>query len=163
MAKEIQAEYLKALTKCFSQTTEKQLLSASLILTADVLSNIWIFKDDKVLHEQDLLKFLTTKAEVSQHERGYEFIFNWIAENENRFSDFAEGIIYGRIEDGKVIANVKPLEQTLTDNGFNYRSMLKWLGNNEKIIKAGNGENTQTQRLGQLKIPHRCVVFKVPD
>lgn len=159
MAKEIQAEYLKALTECFSQTTEKQLLSASLILTADVLSNIWIFKDDKVIHEQDLLKFLTTKAEVSQHERGYEFILDWITQNGNRFSEDGTGEIYGKIQWGIAYIIPSVLEKALADNNYNYRSMIAWLKKNNKI---DCDYNRLTKKTRIQKYPQNCIALFLP-
>lgn len=68
-------KYAKDLQKCIfelvvnGETTEKQALAASIILTADQLIDEWIFKDGQKLKLTDIEPFLSTKKDVSANER----------------------------------------------------------------------------------------------
>ena len=82
-------------------TTEKQAMAAALVLTADNLATEWIFKDGRALTAGEIGEFLRTKASVSAHERGYQYLCETISQNANKFlgGDAPVSDVWGRLED----------------------------------------------------------------
>jgi uncharacterized protein (DUF927 family) len=154
-AKMLQKEIYKDIIK--KDTTEKQTMAASLILTADTLIDLWIFEDGQEMHYKDLTEFLSTKSEVSANERAYNFVFEWIAQNSNKF---AENNIeeWGKKEDDTVCIIRNIFDKALSENGFNPTSFLHWLRRKDYIETPQKGF-TKSKRIGG--IPCHCVVLKI--
>lgn len=153
----------KAIYKNLSagDTTEKQALSASLILAADALTGMLIFKDGKCLSEKDVAPFLSTKAEVSQNGRAYAWLCEWVAQYRNKFdaSDHAQQDCWGKFEeDGNVCIIRNVFDRACNENGYNAKSFLVWLRGNSFIETAGKGF-TKSKRIGG--VPCNCVVLSL--
>ena len=73
LMREKQKEYVRELQK--SESTDKQSMAASLILTADFLAERFLFEDGRNLSIEDITPFLTTKTDVSQSLRGYDTLW----------------------------------------------------------------------------------------
>ena len=59
--------------------------SIACILLADQLAGECLFPGEKAVDLLEGVGFLKMEAEVSQAERAYQFILDWIAANENLF------------------------------------------------------------------------------
>lgn len=154
-AKELQKKAYKEIVK--GDTTEKQAISASLILAADAIAGMTIFKDKNYMNYSDITKYLSSLAEVSASERAYSFLFEWIAQNSNKFeeNDFE---MWGRNE-GRTVCIIRNIfDKALSENGFNPTSFLHWLRRNNHIDTPEKGF-TKSKRIGG--IPCHCVVLKV--
>ena len=68
-----------------AQSTGKQVQSLACILLADQLAGECLFPGEKAVDLLEGVGFLKMEAEVSQAERAYQFIIDWIAANENLF------------------------------------------------------------------------------
>lgn len=159
--KDLQKTLYKQLSA--GDTTEKQALSASLILAADEMTTSLFFKDGRYLRPADIAPFLSTKSEVSQNGRAYEWICEWVAQYRNRFSELEEGLNidrWGRF-DGEYVCIIRNIfDKACQENGFNAKSFLTWLKSNGLIDTAGKGF-TKSKRVGGM--PCNCVVLKIRD
>ena len=129
-AKQIQRDYYKMLNK---QSTEKQALAASIVLTADLLIDTYIFKDGRQISFEEMWQFLSDKDAVSQEKRAYEWIWDWVVQNKANF--FSEGNVhvmncFGRIEKDAVSIIRSVFNDACMDRGYNPGSFAVWLRDN---------------------------------
>lgn len=61
-------------------------MAASLILTADALTDMLIFEDGNGLSMNEVADFLATHDDVSADKRAYDWLLDWIAQNGRKFS-----------------------------------------------------------------------------
>ena len=102
-------------------TTEKQAMAAALVLTADNLATEWIFKDGRALTAGEISEFLRTKASVSAHERGYQYLCETISQNANKFlgGDAPVSDVWGRLEDDDTAIVIrKVFDSICADGGY---------------------------------------------
>ena len=163
-ALEKQKEFYKVLIK--GESTEKQAMAASVILTADYLINEWIFKDNQVLHISDIVPFLTTKNQVSANERAYEFIFDFIAINKNKFqsNSYGEyaGEIWGCIEFDYVYIVKSQFDKLMQNEGYNSTAFLSW-AKSRNIIQCKKGRNTMIKRIDGNGCNCVCIKIRTDD
>ncbi|MBO5060263.1 MAG: DUF927 domain-containing protein [Clostridia bacterium] len=153
-------EYLKLLQQ--SESTDKQSMSAALILTADFYATKLIFKDGNNLDIEDIRPFLSTKTDVSQNMRAYEYIMDVVAMNENRFvsdiSSAKEGSeIWGKIDNDYIYFNATKFNAVLRDGGYNSASFLSWLKANN-LIDVDKKQISKNKKIGKLAV--RCIWLK---
>ncbi|WP_130861451.1 DUF927 domain-containing protein [Bacilliculturomica massiliensis] len=157
--KDIQKAIYKNLSA--GDTTEKQSLSASLILAADTMTTLLIFKDDRYLSEKDIAPFLSTKAEVSQNGRAYAWLCEWVAQYRNKF-DTTSAVaqdFWGRFEDEDTVCIIRNIfDKACGENGFNPKSFLTWLRSNNLIEIPVKGF-TKTKKVNG--VPCNCVVLRL--
>lgn len=158
MARELQKMYYKDITE--TDTTEKQALAASLILTADTLAELWIFNDNKALTYTEIQPYLSTKDEVSNNKRGLDFLYEWLAQNKKKFDESEDNYTdcWGRITDENACIIRSVFDKHVTENGFNSISLLSWLKSTGKIIYSGKG---YTKNVRINKISCACVCLKL--
>lgn len=159
LARDTQKNFFEKLSG--KDITEKQVLAASLILTADALMDLLIFKDGNGLTVDEMTGFLSTHSEVSSDVRALDWLMDWIAQNSKKFSgkdDTPE--TWGRVEGNKVLIIRDIFNKACSDNGYNATSFLSYLKRSEKIETEGRG---YTKRLRMNGIKCQCVVLKVDD
>ena len=156
-ARQLYSEYFGQLTK--GDTTEKQAMAAALLVTADHLATEWIFQDDSNLTVQEIKQFLATKSQVSANERGYEFLCDWIAQNEQRFSPEQQGERYGEIVGGTAYIIRSVFDRALDEGGYSGTALLSWLKSKSLIRTQGN-RNTYRRRIGSTS--PRCIALIMP-
>ncbi len=149
----------------FSDVTDKQAMAASLILTADELTEEVIFQDGKRLTVSDIKPFLVTKADIDLNRRCYDFLNDFVVANYAKFNaqnnDNYTGEIYGDARSDYVYIIKSKFDQILTDNGYNARAFLSWAAKKDYIKKDGN-HNTVKHMIASFGAP-RCVALKRSD
>ena len=144
-------------------TTEKQAMAAALVLTADNLATEWIFEDERALTASEIGEFLRTKASVSAHERGYQYLCETISQNANKFlgGDAPVSDVWGRLEDDDTAIVIrKVFDSICADGGYNAQALLSWLAQNN-YLQTSKPHLTKTVRINN--IPTRCVVLRLPQ
>lgn len=144
-------------------TTEKQAMAAALVLTADNLATEWIFKDGRALTAGEISEFLRTKASVSAHEHGYQYLCETISQNANKFlgGDTPVSDVWGRLEDDDTAIVIrKVFDSICADGGYNAQALLSWLAQNN-YLQTSKPHLTKTVRINN--IPTRCVVLRLPQ
>jgi len=155
----VQKEYSSKLST--NKATEKQALSASIILAADEFITKWIIQDGRQLTVDEIQDFLSTSADVSTEEKGFDYLVDTIAINSNKFmgaSQYDE--VWGVRQDDYMCVIKAKFDKILFDGGFNPASVLGWMVRNEKAQQY-QGRNTKQTRIGR-NTP-RCVWVYMPD
>lgn len=159
-AKELQKEYYAKLTE--QDSTEKQALSASLLLAADALATELLFQDDLALTVEDLAPMLVTRAEADVNARCYEWLTGFIAVNSNRFDESADnkGEVWGRIEGDTCYFVATKFEQIMREYGYSSSSFLSWCSRVGKIRRQDNKHFKSLLRI--RKTPTRVLQLLLP-
>lgn len=144
-------------------TTEKQAMACSVVLTADKLITDLFFDGENGLCAEDIAPFLSTKDEVSQNERAYEFLLDFVNINANRFSvnSFGEyaGEVWGKDDENEVYIIKSKFDQIMGDNGFNATAFLSWAKRRD-MIRCSDSRNTIAARVRGKAA--RCICLKKP-
>ena len=151
-----------------TDTTEKQAHSAALITLADELATKWIFRDDQAITVDELSALLRSKASVSVMRRGYEYVCDWVSQNQNRFNGKAEsGEIYGRFPSemdyenaGYVYIIRSAFSKACADAGLNAKALLSHL-KASGLIKTRGRNMTMAKKVNGITT--ECVTLKLPS
>ena len=159
-AKELQKEYYAKLTE--QDSTEKQALSASLLLAADTIATELLFQDGLALTVEDLAPMLVTRAEADVNARCYEWLTGFIAVNSNRFDESADnkGEVWGRIEGDTCYFVATKFEQIMREYGYSSSSFLSWCSRVGKIKRQDNKHFKSLLRI--RKTPTRVLQLLLP-
>lgn len=149
--------------------TDKQALSASILLAADHAAEAIIFQDGVRLTEEDILPYLKTNRDVDSGRRAHEYLLDWIAENRQGFifngdSDSVRGrALLGCIETDKdghadtIWIIGKSFSQAMFDGGFSPDSYLSWAAGQGLVQSDGRGQKKLTKRMPGCGVVARCV------
>lgn len=108
-----------------AQSTGKQVQSLACILLADQLAGECLFPGEKAVDLLEGVGFLKRETEVSQAERAYQFIIDWIAANENLFNPMYGNRILGKVAEDSCLFNQTELSAVLEESGFNFDAVKK--------------------------------------
>ena len=140
--------------------TDKQAMSASLILTADKLIEALFFNDGICLTVDDIKPFLVTKNDVDQNKRCYEFLNDYVVANYNRFNEAKTGgyigDVFGDARSDRTYFIKSKFDVILTENGYSPRAFLSWASKNGLLASSG-GRNTITHRIPGIEKTCNCV------
>jgi len=167
--KKIEQEQQTIFDKLSEIGTDKQALSASILLAADHAAEKIIFKDGLRLTEKDILPYLRTNHDVDSGRRAHEYLLEWIAENHSGFilnGDYTTvnaRAVLGCIETDDKTGNAKSawvigksFNKALTDGGFSPDSYLSW-AQGEGLIQTDKGQKKITKRIPGAGVTARCV------
>ncbi len=164
--KKLQQEIQKYITS--DDKTEKQLLSLSIVLTADRIATDMLFKDGIYIDATEAKRVLADVSDVSPNERCYEYIVDSVAMNDQRFDFDTKCEKWGEIEynhdcECKVaMFYPKALDALCKDGGFSRKAFTSW-GLKKKIIIGQGGLDTRVQKISGTKKTRRMVFVKILD
>lgn len=162
---------VRAMQDGFSQqlegkTTDKQRLSASIILAADAWAEAVLFHDGRALTADEIVPYLQSTASADVNRRAYDWLMDTISANPSRFSDQDNnGEYWGTIEDDHAYIIKSIFDRIMQDEGYNSVGFLKW-AKSQRLLKTEGGKQermTKNKRLPGGKIPARCVCIRMPD
>lgn len=136
---------------CAGDSTEKQAMAAAAILTADFAATAWYFKDGRELTVNEIREFLASKEAVSAGARAYDFLCNWVDENQNHFyhGDFAPTVtVFGEYDDEFAYINPKAFRDALEEEGYSYKAVQSYLRSNDLLETRNKTEYTKSRRIG---------------
>lgn len=155
-----QKHYMKQLQQ--SESTDKQSMAASIILTADFFAERFIFHDGYALTIDDIKPFLATKTDVSQSKRAYEYIMDVVTMNANHFiptqNENAE--IWGAIDTEYAYVISSKFKSLMIEAGFNPVAVLSWLKTNN-LIEFEHDRKDKVKKIN--KISRRCIWLKLDN
>ena len=155
------------LIKCDIQ--DKQVMSAALLIVADIIATKAIFKDDRALTIDDIKPYLASRSETDVNLRCYQWLIEFCAANPRRFDsvDSANGEVWGKYEDGYVYINKSIFDEQLKQKGFSSGAFLDWAKRKEilkhKYYGPGNKNNKLTLQVRVNGKPVQHVVLKLPE
>lgn len=165
--KSIQDKFYAELTA--ADIHDKQVLSASILLAADKLATIGLFKDDRALTVDDLKPYLVTRTETDANLRCYQWLVGFCAANPRRFDsqDSSIGEVWGQYKDGYVCINKSIFEDMLKNKGYSHAAFVDW-ARRKDLLKCqyygkGNKNNRPTWPIAVngKNIPHYWI--RLPD
>lgn len=161
LATDMQKQYYDALS---GLATDKQILSASLLLAADAMAEMLIFDDGKLLTPDDIKPYLVTPEQADTNVRAYDWLCDFIACNPARFTpnsygDYS-GECWGKIDEkqGKAYIIKNKFNEIMTDAGFNPASFLSW-ADRKGLIEKHAGKRSKVTYLNGSR--PRCVVLDI--
>ena len=121
----IKTEYKQIFTEIVEETdtTEKQAMSMALILLADRYACEAVFACSKPLSLDEVKEYLVSAKTIDMPERAYEWVVNWIAENNIRFSDNLDenrGAVWGKIDNDIAVINKNVLTDAMNKQGYDF-------------------------------------------
>lgn len=163
LARKTQADFFEKLSG--GDITEKQIVAASLILTADALADMIIFNDGNGLTIDQVKKFLVTNSEVSIGKRAYEWLLDWLVQNSKKFKETSDASeTWGKANVDNVLIVRSVFDKACIENGFDPVAVLSYLKQNDLLKTEGKG---YTKRVRMNGIKCQCVVLqteeKVPE
>lgn len=164
--KGIQKKFYNALS---GEIQDKQVLSASILLAADKLADLGIFKDGKALTVEEVKPYLITREEADINERCYQWLIGFIGANPRRFDaeDQNNGELWGKIEDDYVYIIKSVFERVLKTEGFSAGAFLTWAKRKDLLrcetYGSGNRNNRMTCRKQFNKVATVCVGIRLVD
>mgnify|MGYP002673890336 FL=1 len=156
---ETQQAFYKRLQGC---ATDKQVLTASLILAADAMADLLLFDDGHSLSAEEIIPYLVTTSQADTNRKAYEWLCDWVASNPAKFTPDSEGYTnecWGRIKGERVYIIKSVFEKALQNEGFNASSFLSWANKAGKIICQG-GKRTRVLKMHGVNT--RCVDLALP-
>lgn len=140
-----------------NDATDKQALSAALIITADRLIADWFFQDAPISAE-DMTAFLQTNATVDANERAYAYLCDWVTMNSNKFSASSQEV-YGVIDNGWAYIVRSVFNQVVDGEGYSAKGFLGWLKRQGRLDTREKGF-TRSKRING--VISDCVVVALP-
>ena len=155
-----QKKYMRILQQ--SESTDKQSIAASVILTADYFATRCIFCDSRNLTVDDIKPYLATKTEVSQAKRAYEYLLDVVTMNDNHFipTTNENSEIWGAVDTSYAYIIMSKFKSLLSDAGYNPTATLSWLHANN-LIEAEPGRKTRQKKINKLN--RRCVWLRLDN
>ena len=140
---------------------EKQILPMSIILTADEISEKYLFQDGIRLDLEECCDLLKNRGEVSEHKRAYQYIRETIVANMFRFENDPDKNIeqWGSFLSKDRYASIirSRFDKMMKEAGFQTKAFLSW-AKKQKIIKTDpSGNPTVVTKINGNSV--RCVVL----
>lgn len=152
-------------SKLSGEIQDKQVLSASILLTADKLADLLIFHDHRNLTVGDIMPYLVTQKEADVNYRCHQWLIGYIGANPRRFdpADQNNGEVWGVIEDGYAYIIKSVFERLLRNEGFSPKAFLTWGKKNDMILCDGgaDGNKRLTKRKTINNIVQPCAVVRI--
>ncbi len=159
-ANQLYHEYIGALNH---RATNKQVLAAAAILTADTLACEWVFHDDLKLTIDDVLPYLKDDDEIDVGTRMQEYINEWIAMNKPRMIQSQNPARILTVK-GKQVCAIPSEEFTtqLARKGYDTKAYFSWAREHEQIICDDDGKHIARQ-ISINGVVNRCVCVVLPS
>ena len=149
---ELQKEYYRQLLK--TDGTDKQAASVSAILAADHIVTELIFKDGNNLTVEEVAGFMTKREEIDVNARAYDFIFDLVVKNINKFTpnEFGnyQGEIWGKIDGGHIYIIKSTFDKEMSNAGFNSTAFLSWAKRQGKLCTDSQRRTRRARIAGML-------------
>ncbi len=161
--KDLRQEYnqIQKEIRTTSAATGKQAASLAFIILADRIANKCIFDNEKPLQLDKLISVLKTEAEVSQSERAYDFIIDWIATNQNYFTEDNFTKTLGKIEKDFCYFNQSELIRVLSENNFDFDAIKKDWSIKGYLEKNSQGRYFHYTKVRSIKAQYTKI--KLPE
>ena len=149
---ELQKKHYRELLK--TDSTDKQAASVSAILAADHIATELIFKDGNNLTVEDVIQIMTKRDDVDANVRAYDFIFDLIVKNINKFipNEFGnyQGEIWGKIDGDNFYIIKSTFDKEMSSAGFNPTSFLSWAKRQGRLCTDSQRRTRRTRIAGML-------------
>lgn len=140
---------------------QKQSISLSIVLTADIIATNYLFQDNEYINMDDAKKVLTDRNELSDNERCYQYILGEVVINSAKFDPITQTTEkWGVIEKGYAIIYNNAFDTICKKGGFSKKSFLSW-ADKKGLLQTQGGQLTKVKKIGGN--PVRCVFIKMDE
>lgn len=183
--KDIKDAYLtlnKILTETYPDYFSVHIDSVTLVCIAYYLFRQWLYNIPKHIAEQEAIDLanyaiseLPTQRQISDTERAWDLVQNWISSNKARFEKPHQKEtltpIYGFEKDNCLCIYPEHLDRALTDAGFSTDKILREFANKDMIVSEVEGgsnkrrfkikvrQGNSTVRVIKIMFPHVPPMF----
>lgn len=140
--------------------TEKQIISLSIILTADRIATDYLFKDGQYISINEAKEVLIDRNELSDNERAYRFVLDKVSMNEQRFDADTKCEKWGIIDKSYAIIYSSAFDELCRMGGFSRKSFLSW-ADKKNLIQTEGGRKTKVKKINGQAC--RCIWVKLDD
>lgn len=144
-----------------------------LVAIADYLASMWIFGADQKQAELEayqlactIMQELPTERQISDVERGWDFVQNWLAANDGRFDKITSETkitpSYGFKDDNCTCVYPEYLTDALKNAGFSPDKLIREFANKGRIVTEDDGNSIRTRIQVRYK-GKKTRVIKIPD
>lgn len=156
--KEMQSELQRKIHR--DDTTQKQSISLSVVLTADRIATEYIFCDEEYIDAEKAADMLATQEEVSEYERCYRYLIDKINMNKQRFDAMSNMEQWGVVQDGYAIMYPQAVKELCAHGNFSYKAFLNW-ADRQGLLQTDGKNPTKVRKFD--KKPVRCVWLKLNE
>ncbi|MDY4579772.1 MAG: DUF927 domain-containing protein [Anaerobutyricum hallii] len=149
--------------------TEKQLLSLSIVLTADKIATEMLFQDSQYIDISAAKSTLVDVSDVSPNERCYEYLTDMISMNEQRFDTtticekWGDPIERDEVSKCRLVYFYPTALETICKNGgFSKKAFLSW-GMKKKLVLSSNKYGNVLRRDSASRSPRKFCCVKLVD
>jgi len=172
VVKKMQSDIMADLVKT---ATDKQALSASVLLTADRMAGLLLGDKTHNITYDEIGEFLSAPSDVDANKRAYECLKDVIAGNPARFiprdtpggGKEYPGECWGCIEqDGKVAYVIATkLNAILDENHFSATAFTAWAARNDALYRKGDSRHLSVRKriAGNGGVNTRCYAIRLDD
>lgn len=141
-----------------TDVTDKQIMAASLILTADEIIS-GLFFEEAPLKVDDVVTFLKTKADLDINQKALEYLMSAIAINQNRFDDSEDNklLVWGKMDNSYIYIMKTKFDEICAEGGFNPEAFKQWLKEKKYIELGAKGRPTRQEYIGKSR--PGCIVL----
>lgn len=140
---------------------QKQSVSLSILLTADKVATEHLFRDGEYITLEEAKEVLSTRNEVSDNERCYQYLKDKVAMNANRFVATDSSIErWGSKEESYAVFYNQAFKELCKAGGFSDKSFLVW-ANKRGLLKTQGDRLTKVKRVAGA--PVRCVYLQLNE
>lgn len=157
---------IKEITKD-SPKEDKQINPMALILSADYISEKYIYQDEITLDIEKCCSYLKNKGEVSEHKRAYEYIKGFIASNGKTFisatgDEVMSPSTNGKWIDDNTIAIIgSTFDKIMKQGNFQSKAFLSWAAKQGLIETDKQGNLKKNKKIDGVSV--RCVILSIRD
>lgn len=165
----------RALQTKFPEYFSVHIDAVALVCLADYLSSVWLFGMNPKQAEREaanmaavIIRELPTKVQISDVERGWDFVKNWISSNALRFESNLNNKqivspLYGFYSSDMQNLCIYPeaLTTAMQNVGLSVDKLLKEFANTGKILTEADGAKRRFKILTRHN-GTRCRVIKIP-
>ena len=148
---------------------DKQMDPLAALLTADKIAVDHIYKDGRYLDIKLLTSMLKDFGQISEGQRGYDYIMAFHDENYTAFhvdemsaDQMYTGRQFGLVEGDYLYINPNVMDRICDDGGFSKKAFCRWAAKNNLLLQQGNKKvDTVTKKIGNST--HRYYALKMAE
>lgn len=141
---------------------EKQIVPLAILMTADKLTEEYIFRDGVRLELDYCMQSVKSKKQVSEMERAYKHFVDAFHINRQKFDPITTGEVWGKMQGECVAVIPSALDRIAEQYNFNVAQFVKWCKSKD-LLECDSDRNTKKISFEGSADRIRCYVVRIDD
>lgn len=141
---------------------EKQIVPLAILMTADKLTEEYIFRDGVRMDLDYCMQSVKSKRQVSEMERAYKHFVDAFHINRQKFDQNTVGEVWGKMQGMCVAVIPSALDRIAEQYNFNVAQFVKWCKTND-LLECDSDRNTKKISFDGSADRIRCYVIRIDD